>query len=86
MSRGKELNRFRKSLQRFGARWRKPQINTNTRIPDLTRYKDRVCLGDITDSRRHLHRRTKKIVAFLDGFASMYTDPYTNRGLACFVI
>jgi hypothetical protein len=24
-------------------------------------------LGDITDSRRHLHRRTKKIAAFLDG-------------------
>src|SRR5262249_1287622 len=86
MSRGKELNRFSKSLQRFGAHWLKPQIDTSTRIPDLTSYKDRVCLGNITDSRRHLHRRTKKIAALLDGFAGMYTDPYTDRGLADFVI
>src|SRR5438874_13534896 len=59
---------------------------TGTRIPDLTRYKDRICLGNITDARRHLHRRTEQIVAFLDGFAGMYTDPYTDRGLAGCVI
>jgi hypothetical protein len=70
----------------FRARWRKPQIDTGTRIPDLTRYKDRISLGNITDARRHLHRRTEKIVALIDRFAGMYTDPYTDRGLADFVV
>src|SRR5262245_54349250 len=83
---GKRAEPVLKIPSAFGAHWRKPQIDTSTRIPDLTRYKDRICLGNITDARRHLHRRTKKIVAFLDGFAGMNTDPYTDRGLADFVI
>ena len=78
---GKTAEPALKSLQRFRTRWRKLQIDTGTRIPDLTRYKDRVCLGNITNSSRHLHRRTKKIIAFLDGFTGMYADPYMDRAL-----
>ena len=85
-SRGKKLNRLRKSLQRFGARWRKPKIEASTRISDRKRYKDRVGWRNVTDSRRHLHHRTKEIVAFLDRFAGMYADPYMNGDLAGFVV
>jgi hypothetical protein len=30
-----------------------------------------ICSGNITSSSRHLHRRTKKIIAFLDGLAGL---------------
>src|SRR5262245_49949720 len=62
-----------------GGSWMRPRkastADRSTAITSLATY-----------SRRHLHRRTKKIAAFLDGFAGMYTDPYTDRGLADFVI
>ena len=51
----------------------------------ISLYKYRVCLGNITNSSRHLHRRTKKIIAFLDGFTGMNADPYMDRALTVFV-